>query len=244
MSYSTGTVYKIICRLDSDIVYIGSTFNTLRNRWQHHKNSYKEYLNGRSHCSIYPYFEKYGIENFKIIKVKEYECYRENRSDRRHLNVYETLWINKTKNCVNKQNPFCIQKLSDKFRYQNTKEQYREQRKEYREKNKEKIRQKKKQYREENKEKIRQKKKEYYENNKEKISQRDKKYYENNKEKISQRDKKYYENNKEKIREREAKSKLCIICKSTGRKSHFKRHTRSKTHIRNAQQIIYNFMCR
>jgi len=26
MSYSTGTVYKIICKLDSDIVYIGSTF--------------------------------------------------------------------------------------------------------------------------------------------------------------------------------------------------------------------------
>ena len=158
MSYYTGTVYKIICRLDSDIVYIGSTFNSLRNRWQCHRSSYKEYLNGKSpRASIYPYFEKYGIENFKIVKVKDYECYRENRSDRRHLNVYETLWINKTKGSVNENIPFCIKKLSKKFRYQN------------------------------NKEKILQRNKEYYENNKEKISQRKKEYRENNKEKLSQR---------------------------------------------------------
>jgi len=168
MSYSTGTVYKIICRLDSDIVYIGSTFNSLRNRWQHHRSNYGRYLKAENHSMIYPYFEKYGIENFKIIKIKEYKCYRENRSDRRHLNVYETLWINKTK-CVNKVVPFCIKKLS------------------------------KKQYREENKEKIRSKKKE---------------------------------------------PKLCIICKNNITNSHFKRHSRTPKHIRNAQQIIYNFMCR
>jgi hypothetical protein len=159
MSYPTGTVYKIICYLDSDIIYIGSTFNSLRNRWQEHKYDFRKYLDGKKSCvSIYPYFEKYGIENFKIIKIKEYKCYRENRSDRRHMNVYENLWINKTKNCVNKQNPFCIQKLSDKFRYQNNKEQISGQRKEYYENNKEKISQRAKIYRKNNKEKIRERK--------------------------------------------------------------------------------------
>jgi len=226
MSYYTGAVYKIICRLDSDIVYIGSTFNSLRNRWQCHRSSYKEYLNGKSpRASIYPYFEKYGIENFKIVKVKDYECYRENRSDRRHLNVYETLWISKTKNCVNKQNPFCIQKLSNKFKYQNNKEQYRERGKIYRENNKEQIRERGKIYRE---------------NNKEKISE----YRKNNKEKIREMNAEYKENNKERLRQQGKEPKLCIICKSTVRKYDFKRHTRSAKHIKNAQQIIYNFMCR
>jgi len=141
MSYSTGTVYKIICSLDERIIYIGSTFNQLRHRWQTHKKNYKQYLNGKLRCvSIYPYFTKYGIENFKILKVKDYEVYRENKADSRHLHVYEQLWINKTKGCVNKNSPFRIKKLYDKEWREANKDKLSERMKKYYEaKNKQRV---------------------------------------------------------------------------------------------------------
>jgi len=193
-SISSGTVYKIVCTLDNSIVYIGSTFNELRHRWQQHKNSYKKYLNGKfPYMSIYPYFEKFGIENFKIFKIKDYKCYREHNKDSKHLHVYEQLWINKTKGCVNNRSAFMIPIVF--------KEYQKEYNKEYRETNKEKIKEKRKEYTETNKDKIKQKQKEYREANKDKIKQYQKEYREANKDKISQHRKKYYETNKDKQKE-------------------------------------------
>ena len=125
MSYDTGTVYKIICNLDSNFVYIGSTFNQVRHRFQEHKRQYRFWLNNRqkNKCSCFDYFQKYGIENFTIIKIKEYICYRSHKLDTKHLHAYETLWINKTRNCCNKCPAF--QPL------------WREKEKEYRENNRE-----------------------------------------------------------------------------------------------------------
>lgn len=91
-----GRVYKIIHN-QSDICYIGSTFNTTRDRFRVHKYDYKQ---GNNSCSISKYFEKYGVKNFKMILIKEYEVI-----DREHLEAYEQLWINKL-NCVNKQCAF------------------------------------------------------------------------------------------------------------------------------------------
>ena len=167
MSYSTGTVYKIICSLNENVIYIGSTFNQLRHRWQNHKKSYNRYLDGKYRCvSIYHYFTKYGIENFKIMKIKDYECYRANKADSRHLHAFEQLWINKTKGCVNKQDAFSIPIVA--------KEYQKEYRKEYREVNRDKLSEKNKEYRETNKDKLSDYHKEYYEANKEKKSERNK----------------------------------------------------------------------
>ena len=98
---SEGNIYKIICTLNND-VYIGSTFNLLKQRWQTHKSKFKYWLqdNNRVKCSICENFKKYGIENFKIILIKKYLVYREHRKDSRQLEAYEQLWINKL-NCVN-----------------------------------------------------------------------------------------------------------------------------------------------
>lgn len=103
MVYTIGHIYKIICCLDNDFIYIGSTFNELRHRFSKHKQNYKCWVdNGRTTKYKHVYFElvdKYGFENFKIIKIKSYLVYRENNKDRKHLSAYETLWINKTKKC-------------------------------------------------------------------------------------------------------------------------------------------------
>lgn len=137
MSYTTGIVYKIICNLNSKFVYIGSTFNQLRHRFQQHKRDYKCWLNGekRDKCSCFDYFKKYGIENFTIIKIKEYVCYKSNKLDKKHLHAYEQLWINKTRNCCNKCpafSPLKQQKIKENKRvygkkyYEDNKEQIKE----------------------------------------------------------------------------------------------------------------------
>ena len=201
MIYSTGIVYKIVCTLDSSIVYIGSTFNLLRQRWQEHKHQYKRYLEGEYSCvAIFPYFTKYGIENFKILKIKEYKCCRNDMRDTKHLHSFEQLWINKTKGCVNKQDAFSIPVVA------------KEKNKEYRKKNSERISERKKEYRKKNNERISERGKEYYENNKERKKERNKDYYENNKER-----------NKEKVE--------CEICKSRISKAALSNHKKSKKHI-------------
>lgn len=104
-----GIVYRIICLIDPAINYIGSTSSPLRFRWQEHKKDYKKWKGenrGKSGCSIYKYFELYGIEKFKILPIKEYEVI-----DRFHLRAYEQLWINRT-NCVNSLSAFAIKKLT------------------------------------------------------------------------------------------------------------------------------------
>jgi hypothetical protein len=171
-SLKTGTIYKIICAITDD-VYIGSTFNTLRNRWQRHKGHYNDWINKKTQrrLSIYPYFEKYGIDKFKIIKIKEYECV-----DKKHLESKEQLWISKSR-CVNENNSFRIEKISKKFYQEHHKEQIKETKKKYYDKNKEQIHKKHKLYRDNNKEIIKEKDKEYRKNNKEKIAEKKKETY-------------------------------------------------------------------
>lgn len=111
-----GKVYKIICTQSNDI-YVGSTFNTLRDRWMAHKQRYEQYQNDPSrNMSIHTYFDKYGIDNFKIILIKEYDVI-----DRNHLETKEQLWLNKLKN-INIQSAFNPFRRGSKMIYQNRKE--------------------------------------------------------------------------------------------------------------------------
>jgi hypothetical protein len=100
-----GRIYKIVSS-QSEECYIGSTLNTLTHRFYRHKCHYKEWKNGngnRTAANSFLLFKKYGVETCKILLIKEYEVV-----DREHLEAYETLWINKTKNKVNKMCPFSL----------------------------------------------------------------------------------------------------------------------------------------
>ena len=147
MSYEYGTIYKVICLTNPEVLpYIGSTFNDLTKRWQYHREDYHKHLQGKCHnVSIYPYFTQYGIENFQIVKIKDYLVYRADELDRKHLSIYEQLWMNKIKNC-NKYRSFNIKYLADRELHEKYKiecpEKKVERDKLYREKNRDKIRSK------------------------------------------------------------------------------------------------------
>ncbi len=115
----SGRVYRII-HLQSNICYVGSTFNQVRHRFQQHKRDYRSWKKNKSRgCySIYKYFDEYGVGNFKAVLINEYTV-----CDRKHLRAYEQLWVNNLKS-INKNSAFRIKKL-----YQ----------KQYQKKNKEKI---------------------------------------------------------------------------------------------------------
>jgi hypothetical protein len=143
---SKGHIYMIITPLDNSFCYIGSTFNRLHKRFEGHKKAFKR----KDKCSIHPFFEKYGIENFKIILIKSYDVIRTHKKDFKHLCAYELLWINKTKNCVNKLLPFnpllkFDKKIIDRKYYENHKEKLKKYQKKYRHKNKEVVYEKQKQ---------------------------------------------------------------------------------------------------
>jgi hypothetical protein len=220
MTYKNGTIYKIICKVDDTICYIGSTFTEVRNRWQVHKRNYSSYLTNRerSCLSIYPYFEKYGIENFIAIKIKSYLVYAENNKDHSHLSIYEQIWINKTKNSVNIKHAFlpsCVKKnIASIFRkkyYSENREQILIQKKEYESINKDKIQK----YRDDNREILRQKDKERYWNNHSGTLERKRKNYVNTKEKRNA-------TRREKI--------TCNICNKSFNRSSKASHERSKRH--------------
>ena len=97
-----GSIYQIEYIKNSNIRYIGSTTKSIKNRFSSHKTKYNKWLENDDYakCEIYEYFKAYGIENFTITLLKEY-----NILNKSHLLVYEQLWMNKLKN-INKNKAF------------------------------------------------------------------------------------------------------------------------------------------
>lgn len=165
--YKIGRVYKIECLENSNIIYVGSTFDTLKNRWNYHNNSYIQWINiNKGKVSIYPYFEKYNIKNFKIFLIKEYKVI-----DRKQLEVYETLWRYKLKS-INKNNACglwpVIKKSYDKHYGFINKSKILKRSNDYYYNNIDKV----KEYREINKDLIKEYRKEYYELKKEEYNKK------------------------------------------------------------------------
>lgn len=154
-----GLVYKII-HLDSNICYIGSTCDSVSGRWRTHKYGYKRWTDNKGKCNtiaIYPHFEQYGIDRFKMVSIKSYEVV-----DRDHLRVYEQLHINRNK-CVNQY--AALQLVSRKCMSKHFTHEYRKQ-------NKQMIADHAKKYQASNKQKISEYRKKYQEANKVAIAER------------------------------------------------------------------------
>lgn len=174
-----GLIYRIECKTNPDIRYIGSTLQELRYRWRDHKLDFEKWKRGaRMHACIYKYFADIGIENFTMIKLKEY-----NVVDRKHLTAYEQLWMNKLKN-INRSSAFRIHRFYEHARWRTQHRQ--EQCMKYRQS------EKGKQYQKDYDKSRREQRKEYYQENKEVYKKR----YLDNLEKIQRQRKERYQNSK------------------------------------------------
>ena len=156
--YQKGKIYRIVSNV-CDLVYYGSTCETLSRRLSEHRADYKLYLNGKDkYITSFEIIEK---GNYEIVLVENYPC-----NSKVELKSRERFYIENNE-CVNKYIPGRTQK-------------------EWVEENPEKIKEYKKKWYESNLEKILEHLKEYYEDTREKILEQRKEYYEDNRKKILQ----------------------------------------------------------
>jgi len=191
-----GYIYKLHDNTNNTDYY-GSTIQTLNKRLQEHKN--------KLDCS-----SKSIIENndYIMILVETIEF-----QDKKQLLEREKYYIQNYP-CINKYSPL------------RTKEEYKEQQKEYYEEHKEQQKEYYQEYRELNKEKLLKQRKEYYEANKE----QKKEYREKHKEQINEYKKEYYERNKEQINEQK-KEKVVCECGSIISRGALLTHKKRKKHL-------------
>ena len=57
------------------MMYIGSTYQELKDRFNNHRNMYYHYLKGNfNYVSVFVIFEEFGIENCEIQLIEAYPC--------------------------------------------------------------------------------------------------------------------------------------------------------------------------
>jgi len=160
--YSKTIIYKIFHNVNHDLVYVGSTTNFTRRKYEHKKNSISH------HYKLYKTIrENGGWDCFNMLQVKVFPCNNKREANLEENNIMKELNSNMHSNIA----------------FRNHKEYLRQ----YNIDNKEILSQKAKEYNEKNKEKITENKKRYYEENKEKFIERARNRYEKNKEKINEK---------------------------------------------------------
>jgi hypothetical protein len=129
-NYQNGKIYKIE-DVGGNLCYIGSTTKQyLSQRMTWHRGDYKKWLAGKGNkITVMDIFEKYGVENCKIVLIELYPCNSKDELHKREAHFIKTL------DCVNK----CIPGRT---------------RAEYEEVNKAKIKEEKRLWHENNKEKV------------------------------------------------------------------------------------------
>ena len=162
IDYSKMIIYKIVCNdLNICDVYVGSTTDFIRRKWQH-KSSCNNEKSKKYNYKVYQNIRQNGgWNNFSMVEIEKYNCNDSNEAHARERYYLELLNAN----------------LNIKIPSRTTKE-YKQK---YSEVNKDKIAERKKKYRDANKEKIAEQKKKYREDNKEKIAEQRKKYRESKK---------------------------------------------------------------
>jgi DNA segregation ATPase FtsK/SpoIIIE-like protein len=166
-NYNNSKIYKIVSPSNPDLIYYGSTTQTLSSRMAEHRHRPDKTKTGLITC----------YDDAIILLVENFSC---NSKEELHKKEGEYILNN---DCVNK----CVAGRTRKEYKEANKEKIKNNNKTYYEDNKERILLKTKQYKEANREKILLQKKKYRNNNKEKQKQ----YYEDNKEHIIKTQKEY-----------------------------------------------------
>ena len=157
--YSKGLIYKLCCR-DTNIkdIYIGSTCNFVKRKYNHKGACNNENHNGYNH-PIYKFIrEKGGWDNWNMVLVKYFSCnsrlelLKEEQNVIEEFGEYTTLNRQRTWRSVEYVKEYL--KNNSKKHYINNKEKYKKKNTKYNEDNKEKIKEYKRKWVEDNKEKV------------------------------------------------------------------------------------------
>ncbi len=168
-NYKNGKIYTIRSLSREDLIYVGSTTQSLSERFRGHK------------CGKSTSRKVIDLGDAYIELVEEYPCDNRMQLNRREGEIMRSM------DCVNR----CVAGRTEKEYRIDNKEKIAESEKEYRQNNKEKIAEYTKEYRQNNKEKVAEQLKQYRLENKVAIAEKKKQYQKENKEKIAIRRKKW-----------------------------------------------------
>jgi len=99
VNYSNGKIYKIVPTNGDDICYVGSTTKQyLSQRMDSHRNDFKKWQKNtqKEKTSSVELFEKYGLENCKIVLIENFPCNSKDELEKKEGEYIKTL------NCINK----------------------------------------------------------------------------------------------------------------------------------------------
>ena len=182
-----------ICKvLDNDynLVYYGSTIESLARRFSKHRRDYLLFKEGKiSNITVFQIFDEYNTENCKIELVENFPC-----ESKEQLRKREGEYIKQDKECVNR----VIPGRSRTEYKEDNKDKLKDMSKEYYIKHREALCEKSKQYREEHKDEKAESNKKYREDHPEHFKQHRMNRYFNNREQEITRSKTYRSNNLEK----------------------------------------------
>mgnify|MGYP003660234151 CR=1 FL=1 len=205
--YAKGKIYRVV-NTDDRTVYIGSTCQTLSQRFTRHNHK--------------------GNGN-RIILIEDYPC-----ENKEHLLKREQEVMEQHRGLLNQYRAYLTPEQRREYEREQKKE-YREANrdkmlerdKKYYEANRDKIRENQREYREANRDKIIEQEKKYYEANRDKILEYHKEYREANRDKILEYHKEYNDTNRKQIQARKAEKIVCEHCGSEVSRRHLVRHKRS-----------------
>ena len=85
--FQQGKIYKITDK-GANKMYIGSTYQELKDRFNNHRYMYHLYLKGNfNYVSVFMIFEEFGIENCEIKLLEVYPCETQDELPRRKANT-------------------------------------------------------------------------------------------------------------------------------------------------------------
>jgi len=183
-NYQKAKIYKLWSP-SKNLVYYGSTVQTISQRLSKHLNKFKSY-NNDNNTNYYTSFLILECEDYKIELVEEYAC-----NNKQQLDKKEGEYI-KANECVNKR----VEGRTSKEYYIDNHDTVREKQNQYNIDNADKINEHQKQYNKDNADKIKEYKKQYAIDNADKLKELQKQYRIDNADKIKEYKKQYYNRNK------------------------------------------------
>ena len=216
-----GFIYKL-AHNDTEIkeIYIGSTSNLKRRKYQHKRNCITE-ANKSYNLNVYQFIRSNGgFVNWNIFQIEEVKY-----NTKYELHARERYHIELLNPALNKSIPT---RTKEEW-YIDNKEEILEQRKQYHNDNKAIILERAKKYYNDNKKTILKKVNQYRNNHKEEISEKKKQYQRLHNESHNNSSKKYYEENKQEIHEK-AKQKFNCDCGGFIRIADKSTHNKTQKH--------------
>ena len=198
--YENAKIYTIRCKTDENLIYVGSTTQTLSQRWTDHKQ-HSTHVN-KQNRELYKKINEIGFDNFYIELFLEYPCANKSQLQQKEGEITREIG---NMNMVIAGNTIGKTKQEYANEYQQT-ETFKE--------NKKKFHQTE-EYKEWN----------YNRKQTPEYKQQAREYYIKNKMKVAQ----YYQDNKEQIQERKYEKVTCV-CGCVISKSNLKEHSKTLKH--------------